>query len=98
MASELRCPPLAFGNSAVASHLLGSLLQPRKIRAVRLQNGVTRCLRPFPVTSTCAPAVTVICSRVNPLISETRKPGLHREQEQGVVTTTIPGALVRRGK
>ena len=74
MASELRCPPLAFGNSAVALHLVGSLLQPLKIRAVRLQNGVTRCLRPFPVTSTCAPAVTVICSRVNPLISETRSP------------------------
>ena len=39
MASELRCSPLAFGNSAVALHLVGSLLQPLKIRAVRLQNG-----------------------------------------------------------
>ncbi len=39
MASELRCSPLAFGNSALALHLVGSLLQPLKIRAVRLQNG-----------------------------------------------------------
>src|SRR6185312_16795060 len=60
MASELRWSPLALGNSAVALHLMGSWVQALRTRAVRLQNGVTRCLRPFPVTSTCAPAVTVI--------------------------------------
>jgi len=73
-ASGLRWPPRILGNSASLLGMRGSFIQAFRIAAVCLLKGVTRCFRPLPTTSMCAPVPRVTSSRVRPVISDTRSP------------------------